>query len=66
MERYLDLLEKVQIVFRLGGYSSNLRKEVTKSSKWYFFFDNGIRNAMIGDFRLQALSEYGQTSRKLT
>ena len=56
VERYLNLLEKVQIVFRLGGYSSNLRKEVTKSSKWYFF-DNGIRNAMIGDFRLPVLRQ---------
>ena len=35
--RYLDLFTKVFILFRLGGYSNNLRKEVTKSSKWYFF-----------------------------
>ncbi|PRY36479.1 hypothetical protein CLV58_11269 [Spirosoma oryzae] len=47
--RYLDLLTKVFIIFRLGGYSNNLRKEVTKSSKWYFF-DNGIRNALINNF----------------
>ncbi|TKC00913.1 ATP-binding protein [Pedobacter cryophilus] len=51
VERYLDLLTKVQILFKLSGFSSNLRKEVTKSSKWYFF-DNGIRNAVINDFRL--------------
>ncbi len=51
VERYLDLLSKVNILFKLGGYSSNLRKEITKSSKWYFF-DNGIRNAIINDFRL--------------
>jgi len=51
VERYLDLLEKVDIIFRLGGYSNNLRKEVTKSSKWYFF-DNGIRNTLINDLRL--------------
>jgi uncharacterized protein len=50
VERYLDLLTKVFILFRVGGFSSNLRKEVTKSSKWYFF-DNGIRNAIISDFR---------------
>ncbi|MEZ0608377.1 ATP-binding protein [Fibrella sp. WM1] len=49
--RYLDLLSKVFILFRLGGYSNNLRKEVTKSSKWYFF-DNGIRNALINNFSL--------------
>ncbi len=51
VERYLDLLAKVFIIFRLGGYSNNLRKEVTKSSKWYFF-DNGIRNALIPNFGL--------------
>lgn len=53
VERYLDLLAKVQILFRLSGYSSNLRKEVTKSSKWYFY-DNGIRNAILNDFKLPA------------
>jgi predicted AAA+ superfamily ATPase len=51
VERYLDLLAKVQILFKLNGFSTNLRKEVTKSAKWYFF-DNGIRNALINDFRL--------------
>ena len=49
VERYLDLLEKVFVVFRLNGFSRNLRKEVTKSSR-YFFYDNGIRNAVIGNF----------------
>ena len=38
------------MLFRIGGYSKNLRKEITKSSKWYFV-DNGIRNAVINDFR---------------
>lgn len=52
--RYLDLLSKVFIIYKVGGYSSNLRKEITKSSKWYFY-DNGIRNALINDFRLIAL-----------
>ena len=47
--RYLDLFSKVFVLFRLGGYSGNLRKEVTKSSKWYFF-DNGLRNAIINNF----------------
>ncbi|QEK52363.1 ATP-binding protein [Pedobacter aquae] len=56
VERYLDLLAKVQILFKLSGYSSNLRKEVTKSSKWYFF-DNGIRNAIINDFRPLAIRQ---------
>ena len=49
-ERYLDLLQKVFVLYRLGGYSKNLRKEVVKSSKWYFQ-DNGIRNAVLNDFR---------------
>lgn len=48
--RYLDLLEKVFVLFRLGGYARNLRKEVTKSSKWYFY-DTGIRNAILHDYR---------------
>ena len=50
VERYLDLLQKDFVVFRLGGYSRNLRKEVSKSSKWYFY-DTGIRNAVVRDYR---------------
>lgn len=49
VERYLDLLQKVFVLYRLCGYSKNLRKEVTKSSKWYFV-DNGIRNAVIRNY----------------
>lgn len=60
VERYLDLMSKVFVLFRLGGYSGNLRKEVTKSSKWYFY-DTGLRNAIIGDFRpLAARQDKGQ------
>ena len=47
--KYLDLLEKVFVIKRLGGYSRNLRKEISKSSK-YYFWDNGIRNAIINNF----------------
>lgn len=47
--RYLDLLEKVFVIYRLGGFSRNLRKEVNKSAK-YYFFDNGIRNALLNNF----------------
>ena len=54
VENYLDLLSKVFIVYKLSAYSSNMRKEVSKSSKW-FFYDNGIRNAIMNDFRLPAL-----------
>ena len=49
VERYLDLLQKVFVVYRIGGFSRNLRKEVAKASKWYFY-DNGIRNAVIRNF----------------
>jgi uncharacterized protein len=54
VDRYLDLLEKAFIIFNLGGFSNNLRKEVAKSKKWYFF-DNGIRNALINNFQPLAL-----------
>jgi predicted AAA+ superfamily ATPase len=47
--RYLDLLEKSYIVFRLGGFSRNLRSEVTKTAK-YYFYDVGVRNAVINNF----------------
>jgi predicted AAA+ superfamily ATPase len=50
IENYIDLLEKSFVVFRLKSYSTNDRKEVTKMSKIYFW-DNGIRNAIIDDFR---------------
>jgi predicted AAA+ superfamily ATPase len=49
VEKYLDLLSKVFVVYRLGAYARNLRKEVTKSGKWYFY-DNGVRNAIISNF----------------
>ena len=49
VEKYLDLLSKVFVVYRLGGYARNLRKEVVKAGKWYFY-DNGIRNAVISNF----------------
>ncbi len=49
VERYLDLLSKVFILFKVEGFSRNLRKEITKSRRWYFF-DNGIRNAIINNF----------------
>lgn len=47
--RYLDLLEKAFIIKKITGFSKNLRKEVTKSNR-YYFFDNGIRNAIINNF----------------
>jgi uncharacterized protein len=50
ISRYIDLLEKTMVVFRLRSFSRNLRNELKKSRKIYFY-DNGIRNAIIGDFR---------------
>lgn len=47
--KYLDLLTKVFVLYRLEGYSKNLRSEVTKKDK-YYFYDNGIRNAVIRNF----------------
>ena len=52
--KYLDLLSKVFVIFKVQGYSGNLRKEVVKSSKWYFT-DNGIRNAILRDFSPAAI-----------
>ncbi len=49
VEKYIDLLEKCYIVFRLNGLSRNLRNELKKSKKIYFY-DNGIRNAVIQQF----------------
>lgn len=49
VRRYLTLFEQSFILYNLRGYSRNLRKEVTKKSK-YYFLDNGIRNAVIKNF----------------
>ena len=46
VSRYLDILEKSFVIFKLTGFSRNLRKEVTKMNK-YYFYDLGIRNAVI-------------------
>lgn len=49
VESYIDILEKCYIVFRLGSFSRNLRNEL-KSSRKIYFYDNGIRNAIIANF----------------
>jgi len=56
VERYLDLLEKVFVIYARRGFSRNLRKEVAKSRR-YYFFDNGIRNALINNFNPLALRD---------
>lgn len=49
VRRYIDLLEKAFVVFRLRSFSRNVRNEIRKSRKIYFY-DNGIRNALISNF----------------
>lgn len=49
VERYISLLEDCFIIFRLGAFSRNLRKEISKSRKIYFY-DLGVRNALINNF----------------
>lgn len=49
VEKYLDLLEKSFVIKSVGGFSRNLRKEISKKNK-YYFYDNGIRNGIIGQF----------------
>jgi len=49
VDRYLDIFEKAFIIKRIGGFSRNLRKEIVSKAK-YYFFDNGIRNAVISHF----------------
>ena len=60
VDKYLDLLSKVFVVFKLNGFSKNLRNEITKTSRWYFY-DNGIRNALISNFnQLYLRNDAGQ------
>lgn len=54
VENYINLLEKCFIVFRLDSFSRNLRNEIKKGKKIYFY-DNGIRNAILANFAPLAL-----------
>ncbi|MBK7099582.1 MAG: ATP-binding protein [Sphingobacteriales bacterium] len=56
VEKYIMLLEQCYIIFRLGSFSRNLRNELKNSRKIYFY-DNGIRNALIADFSLAELRQ---------
>lgn len=49
VEKYLDILEKMFIIINIRGFSRNLRKEIYKTSK-YYFVDLGLRNALIRNF----------------
>jgi predicted AAA+ superfamily ATPase len=60
VQRYLDLLEKAFVIVRLRGFSRNLRREITQKAK-YYFFDNGLRNAVIAQFnRFDQRNDIGQ------
>ena len=49
VEKYIQLLEQTFVIFRLSSFGRNLRNEL-KSSRKIYFYDNGIRNALIADF----------------
>jgi uncharacterized protein len=51
VDRYLDLLAKAFVIYPLTAYSTNQRKEIVKSKKWYFS-DNGLRNALIKNYTI--------------
>ena len=58
--RYLDLLEKVFVIFKVSGFSRNLRKEISKNAR-YYFYDNGVRNSLIQNFNpLPLRNDLGQ------
>jgi predicted AAA+ superfamily ATPase len=60
VQRYLDILEKTFVVFSLRGFSRNLRKEISKSPR-YYFWDNGIRNTIISSYGdLNTRNDIGQ------
>ena len=59
VEKYITMLEQSFVIFRLGSFSRNLRIELSKSRKIYFY-DNGIRNALVGNFNpIETRSDVG-------
>lgn len=59
VEKYIDVLEKSYVIFRLGSFSRNLRNELKFSRKIYFW-DTGVRNAVIGNFaQIETRSDVG-------
>lgn len=49
VEKYLDLLEKAFVIIKVRGFSRNLRKEISKTAR-YYFWDNGVRNSIVNNF----------------
>lgn len=56
VDRYLDLLSKVFIIFKVQGFSRNLRKEIVKNHRWYFY-DNGILNVFLNNFNMPEMRQ---------
>lgn len=56
VEKYLDLLEKAFVIYKLPALSRNLRNELKKGKK-YYFYDNGIRNVLISNYNSIALRQ---------
>lgn len=50
IQKYIDILEKGYVVFKLNSFNRNIRNELKQSKKIYFY-DNGVRNMVIGDFK---------------
>jgi predicted AAA+ superfamily ATPase len=60
LARYIDLLEKAFVIIRIRGFSKNLRNEIVRKNKFYFY-DTGIRNAIIANFnRIEMRDDIGQ------
>ena len=60
VEKYIDALEKAFVIYRLSSYNRNLRNELKNTRKIYFY-DNGVRNALIADFRIPEMrTDVGQ------
>lgn len=49
VSNYIDLLEKAFVIFRLNSFSKNIRNEI-KANRKIYFYDNGVRNMLIGNF----------------
>ena len=59
VEKYLSLMEQSYIIYRLGSFKRNLRNELKRANK-YYFWDNGIRNSLINNFnRLEIRADAG-------
>jgi len=60
VQRYIDLLEKMFVIKKVRGFGRNLRNEISKKTKFYFY-DNGVRNAVISQFNgLDLRNDIGQ------